>query len=187
MLRRLASLLLVAWALGFVGFAVFLPQPVEAGRSDGIIVLTGGEGRIARGLELLRAHQAPLMLVSGVDPDVKPKELAAEYRIEPALMRCCITLGYESVDTRSNAKEAADWVAKHHLAKVRLVTSDWHMRRAAWELHRTIPASVEMVEDAVATRPSLGVLLSEYSKFLARRLWQIGADGAGAADRKQKT
>ena len=88
-------------------------------------------------------------------------------------MRCCITLGYESVDTRSNATEAANWIAANRLESVRLVTSDWHMRRAAFELRRTIPASVTLIEDGVTTRPSLNTLFMEYSKLLARRIAQV--------------
>lgn len=179
MLRRLLALLLIVWALGFAGFAAFQPQPApmtpaSAVKVDGIIVLTGGEGRIARGLDLLRAGIAPRMLISGVDPEVRSGEFAAEYKVSAGLLACCITLGYESVDTRSNARESAQWIARNHLRRVRLVTSDWHMRRAAWELRQTIPADVELTEDAVPTRPSLGILFAEYSKFILRRLWHIG-------------
>ena len=88
-------------------------------------------------------------------------------------MSCCITLGYESVDTRSNATEAARWIAANQLASVRLVTSDWHMRRAAYELRRTLPGAVTLIEDAVPTRPSLNMLFVEYSKLLARRTTQL--------------
>ncbi len=175
MLRRLVALTLVAWALGFVVFAVTLPQPADARHTDAVIVLTGAEGRIGRGLATLSGHWADKMLVSGVDPEVKPSEFVAQYHVDPVLMRCCITLGYESVDTRSNARESAAWIAAHHVHSIRLVTSDWHMRRAAWELRRTIPAEVYIVEDAVPTRPSLGILFGEYSKLLVRRVWQMRA------------
>lgn len=177
MLRRLASLVLVIWALGFVLFAVTLPQAAPDGHSDAVIVLTGGEGRIARGLAVLAGGQAPRMLVSGVDPEVKPVEFQVGYKVPARLMACCITLGYESVDTRSNAREAAQWIARHHPRSVRLVTSDWHMRRAAWELRRVIPPNIEIVEDAVPTRPSLNILFVEYCKLIARRLWHIGVAG----------
>jgi uncharacterized SAM-binding protein YcdF (DUF218 family) len=174
MLRRLLALLLIVWALGFVAFAAFQPQPAPFAKVDGIIVLTGGEGRIAHGLDLLRDGAAPRLLVSGVDPEVKPGEFAAQYKVGAGLLACCVTLGYESVDTRSNARESAQWIAHNHLRRVRLVTSDWHMRRAAWELRQAIPANVELTEDAVPTRPSLGILFAEYSKFVLRRLWHIG-------------
>ena len=56
---------------------------------------------------------------------------------------------------------------------MRLVTTDWHMRRAAFELARVVPQIV-IVQDAVRSRPSLKTLFLEYHKLLARwisRLW----------------
>ena len=174
MIRRVASSLLLLWALGFLWFAIFLPQPAGADRTDGAVVLTGSGGRIDRGLEVLRAGLAPRLLVSGVDREVKPREFAREYGISRETMACCITLGYESVDTRSNAREAARWIAANHFGSVRLVTSDWHMRRAALDLALVAPPDTRVVEDAVATRPRFSALFLEYHKLLARlfqRLW----------------
>jgi uncharacterized SAM-binding protein YcdF (DUF218 family) len=168
--RRLLSLVVLLWVLGFAWFALVLPQPIGAGRSDAVIVPTGGEGRIGRGLEALDRGWARKMLVAGVDREVKPREFAAEYRVAPRRMACCITLDTESVDTRTNARIAADWIAKNNVRSVRLVTSDWHMRRAAWELEHVVPANVMIARDAVRSRPSLRILFLEYNKLLARRL-----------------
>jgi uncharacterized SAM-binding protein YcdF (DUF218 family) len=168
MRRRIFAALLLAWALGFVWFAVNLPQPLGAGKSDGVVVLTGGRGRIDRGLEALRRGWAERLLVSGVGREVKPHEFAAEYKVNSSLMACCVTLGYEAVDTRSNADETAGWIKINRIGSVRLVTSDWHMRRAALELRRTAPASITIYEDAVMTQPSLRILVLEYHKLLAR-------------------
>ena len=38
MLRRLISAVLLAWALGFIWFAVALPQPADDLRTDGVVV-----------------------------------------------------------------------------------------------------------------------------------------------------
>lgn len=168
MIRRIASSLLLLWMLGFLWFAVFLPRPAGDVRTDGVVVLTGSGGRIGRGLEVLGDKLASRMLVSGVDREVRPREFAAEYRIPAARMKCCVTLGYESVDTRSNAREAARWIAANRFDSVRLVTSDWHMRRAAFDLARVIPDGVAVVEDAVITRPTFAVLFLEYHKLIAR-------------------
>ncbi len=173
MLLRLLSLMVLCWVLGFIVFAVSLPMPVDGGKSSyasAVIVLTGGEGRIARGLDVLRWGWAGQMLVAGVDPEVQGREFAADYHVAPRLMQCCITLGAESVDTRSNAQEALKWVNLRHITAVRLVTSDWHMRRAYWELRRTLPANVAITQDAVPTRPRLNTLFVEYCKLLARRI-----------------
>jgi len=113
---------------------------------------------------------AVLLLVSGVDRDVKPAELAAEYNTPIELFECCVDLGFQAVDTRSNALETARWVAKREDSSVRLVTSDWHMRRARLELERAMPPNVKIVSDAVSTAPSLTTLFKEYNKFLMRRL-----------------
>lgn len=171
MIRRLLSVVVLAWALGFIGFAVFLPRPADDTRADGVIVLTGGEGRVVRGLDTLHKGWARHLLVSGVDQDVTAAQFAALYKIDAATMHCCIQLGYDSIDTRSNATESTRWITDHHFRTVRLVTSDWHMRRAALELSQSVPGHVTIIEDPVPTRPSLGGLLTEYSKWLVRRAW----------------
>lgn len=168
MIRRFISSLMLVWVLGFLWFAVILPQPADDTRTDAVVVLTGSGGRIDHGLDILRAKLAPRMLVSGVDREVRPHEFAAQYHIGKALFACCVTLGYESVDTRSNAREAARWIAANKIRSVRLVTSDWHMRRAVLELRSRVPEGVTVIPDAVPTQPSLKMLFLEYHKLLAR-------------------
>ena len=51
-----------------------------------------------------------------------------------------------------------------------LVTSDWHMPRAYWELRRVLPTTVSITKDAVATRPRFNTLFVEYCKLLAQRI-----------------
>ena len=168
MIRRIVSLLLVVWLFGFLWFAVALPRPsAGTARTDAIVVPTGGAGRIDRGVALLRAHAAARMLVSGVDGNVRPGEFAARYAVPPALLECCVTLGFAAFDTRGNARETADWVARYNIRSLRLVTSDWHMRRFALEVASRIPRRVHVVRDAVRTQPSLWILILEYHKLIA--------------------
>jgi uncharacterized SAM-binding protein YcdF (DUF218 family) len=173
MIRRFASLLLLVWLLGFVWFAIALPRPHEGGRSDAVVVLTGGGGRIDRGLEALRKGWTRRMLVSGVDREVRPAEFEAEYKVPHALMACCVTLGFQSVDTRSNASETAQWIERHRFRSVRLVTTDWHMRRAALELAALLPADVALIRDPVPSEPSLRILFLEYNKLVARAIQRM--------------
>ena len=168
MLGRIVATITLLWALGFLWFAIALPLPAGEEKTDGVIVLTGGKGRIDRGLEALRSGWSPRLFISGVDPDVKPHEFAIEYHIGSLQMACCVTLGFAATDTASNASEAADWIESQDLKSVRLVTSDWHMRRAVAELKRASPR-VEIVPDAVTTSPSLKMLFLEYHKMLARQ------------------
>lgn len=178
MVRRLLSILVLFWALGFVLFAVNLPQPAGEDRADAVVVLTGGPKRIERGLEVLARGWADRLLVSGVDRSVKPHEFALQYRVKARRMACCVTLGYQAVDTRSNAVETAGWLERQKVKRVRLVTHDWHMRRAQMELSRVVPANVTIIADAVPSRPTFGTLLREYHKFIARAL-------AGSVETKQ--
>ena len=173
--RRILSLILLAWALGFGWFALILPQPAGAGagKADAVVVLTGGAGRVERGLDVLDQHWAPLLFVSGVDKQVKLNEFAVQFNVPSEQMACCVRLGYSAVDTVSNARETADWIRGRGLKTIRLVTSDWHMRRAAFELRRTVPTGVTIIEDAVPTKPSLRILFIEYHKLLAREIARV--------------
>lgn len=170
MIRRFLALIVLAWALGFAWFALFLPQPHDDEKTDAIVVLTGSAGRIDRGLALLRRKQSEHLLISGVDRDVKRPEIAALYKVSPELMDCCVTLGREAIDTRSNAVETSRWLSRHGYKSVRLITVDWHMRRSRYELSRQLDGTVRIVPDAVRSQPSLRVLLREYHKFMLRRI-----------------
>ncbi|MBK8376299.1 MAG: YdcF family protein [Sphingomonadales bacterium] len=170
MVKRFLAFAILLWVLGFAWFAVLLPQPADLTRTDGVVVLTGGANRIDRALEILEKGKARRMLISGVDLDVKPPELAAEYDRPQKLFDCCIDLGFRSVDTRSNALETARWAARNKVKTLRLVTHDWHMRRARLELDQVLPDSIIVTNDAVRTQPSLWVLFLEYNKYWLRGL-----------------
>lgn len=178
MIVRFLSLVAVAWCLGFAAFMLLLPVPLEGATTDGIVVPTGGAGRIDRGLELLRDHQAKRMLVTGVAPGVRPIDLARTYRVSPRLFACCVDLGAEAVDTRSNAEETAAWVRVHRYRSVRLVTSDWHLARARMELGAALDPGTLILGDGVPGAPRLGTLINEYDKLILRRiaLW-VGMGG----------
>lgn len=169
MISRLIGWMLVFWATGFAWFAIFLPHPADEAKTDAIVVLTGSAGRIDHGVALMRKGQAKQLFISGVDRDVKPRELAKLYDIPADLMQCCVTLGHEAIDTRSNAIETSAWIDKRGYKSIRFITSDWHMRRARFELGQQLKGDVLIVPDAVRTQPSLRMLLREYHKYLLRR------------------
>ncbi|SFS04900.1 YdcF family protein [Sphingomonas jatrophae] len=171
MIARAASVLLLLWLLGFALFAVTIPGPAPDGeRTDGVVAVTGGAGRVARGLALVQAGAARRLLVSGADRRVRKADLAAEYRVPARLIACCVDLGQESVDTRSNGDETARWIAARGYRSIRLVTTDWHMARAHYELGRALPAGVTVLPDAVPSEPGLMTLIAEYNKYLLRRV-----------------
>ena len=166
MMRRIFSLALIAWVLGFLWFAITLPQPLEDARTQAVVVPTGSGGRIERGLDLLRDGSAEKLLVTGVDSAVTPTEFAAEYDVEDALMECCVTLGFAALDTRGNARETTLWMEENGFTTMRLVTADWHMRRAELVIGQRLPGNVEVLRDAVHSEADLATLFIEYHKLI---------------------
>jgi len=172
-IARLFALIALAYLLGFAVFMLSLGKPAGPERTDAIVVLTGGAGRVARGLTLMEAGAAKRLLISGADSTVRPNELADQYRVPRRLFRCCIDLGYEAVDTRSNAEETAGWLAENRYRSVRLVTTEWHMPRARMELAHALTTDVDVIGDAIPSDPPVSMLVREYNKYLVRRvaLW----------------
>ena len=114
MIVRFASLIALLYALGFILFTVTLAKPLGANspRTDAVVVITGGRGRIEQGIEVLKAGRAKRLLVAGADPAVTKKDLIRRLGGNARLVNCCVDLGSESVDTRSNAEEAERWLVK---------------------------------------------------------------------------
>ena len=178
MITRFFAFLALVWALGFAAFMLLLPRALTDHPTDAIVVPTGAAGRIDRGIDLLQRKEAKRLLITGVAPGVRPIDLALEYHAAPALFACCIDLGRQAVDTRSNAEETARWVREHGYHSIRLVTSDWHMARARMELGNALDPDVKIVDDGVKGTPDLRLLVAEYNKLLLRRvaLW-LGIGG----------
>jgi uncharacterized SAM-binding protein YcdF (DUF218 family) len=172
MIARFGSLLLLLYTLGFVLFAFTLGRPAAASSrpTDAAVVLTGGSGRLEHAVETLRQRKAGRLLVAGVDPAVTKKDLEPRVGRNARWLKCCVDLGSESVDTRSNAEEAGRWLAKHRFKSVRLITSDWHMRRARYEFHKVLGGKYVIIPDAVRSEPSFVTLFGEYNKYVLRRL-----------------
>ena len=168
-LGRSVAFLGLLYVLGYAAFAVMLPKPAGEQKTDAIVVLTGGSGRLERGFDLIERGIARRMLISGVERTVRPIELAEAYDVEERLFDCCIVLGRESFDTRSNADEVARWVERRRIRSIRLVTNDLHMPRAGYELRKRVGDDLTIVRDAVPTDPDFGAIFIEYNKYLLGR------------------
>ena len=164
------------WLIGFCLFCLyacsFRPDPHE--QTDAIIVLTGGNERVQTALNLLQEKYADHLLISGVHKDVTLADLASS--VPPELMPN-ITLGYRAKDTRGHAAEIADWIRRHAVRRVLLVTSFYHMPRSIFEVsHKNpelqimplpvFPRSFGDSVDWIRTRYAW-LLFVEYHKFMA--------------------
>ena len=172
MISRISAVIVLIYALGFVLFAFTLgkPAPKDTAPTDAAVVLTGASGRLEHAIEAIRDHKAKRLLISGADPSVTKVDVVRRLGGDQKLVKCCVDLGSESVDTRSNAEEAGRWLSKHRFHSLRLITSDWHMRRARYEFRRVLGSRYDLVPDAVRTEPSFFTLFGEYNKYVLRRI-----------------
>lgn len=170
MILRFFSLVLLAYLLGFLVFAVTLGSPAEDQRTDAAVAITGASGRIEHAMEVLADGDVKRVLIAGTDPSVTKPDLIDRLGGKEMLVNCCVDLGSESVDTRSNAEEAKRWLDRRGYKSLRLITSDWHMRRARYEFRKVLGDSYEVVPDAVRSQPGFMTLFGEYNKYLLRRI-----------------
>jgi uncharacterized SAM-binding protein YcdF (DUF218 family) len=91
-------------------------------------------------------------------------------------MPCCVDLGFRAIDTVGNARETKEWVQKHHLKTIRVITATYHMPRALFEINRVIP-DVVLYRYPVRTpqfdpfsEKGILLVLSEYHKILVTLL-----------------
>jgi uncharacterized SAM-binding protein YcdF (DUF218 family) len=169
-LLRVSAVLLVAWVAGLAWFMLAQPRAASiAEKTDGVVVLTGGPGRLSRGMAVLEAGSARRLLVSGVDRDVTKAQFAQANGVPDTLMACCIELGYVAETTRGNAREVAAFAGRHGFGSLRIVTAGYHMPRALAEVEEQVPPSVALLADAVNAPLPSAALIREYHKLLASR------------------
>jgi len=170
--------MVLASGVGFAWFVgrILTPTPPPA-PAAGIVVLTGGAGRVRKAFHLLLAGCAPRLLVSGVGAETDLADLARLAGIPDASLIGRVRLGRNAATTYGNAREAARWVHAEDLGSLILVTSFYHMPRALAEFRRALPhvrlepVSVPPPGPMRAWRPDLWrVVAAEYAKWLATRL-----------------
>ncbi len=174
-----AGLLALAWLAGLLWFVFAIPDRVadETTRTDAIVVLTGGAGRLDEGFALLRRHMAKKLLVSGVYRGIDAAELLRQTGQKDDDLLCCIVLDHMADNTLGNAVETAAWMRTEGFTSLRLVTGNYHMRRSLLEFRRAMPTVViiphPVFPDTVKrsnwlTSPAAShLVISEYMKYLA--------------------
>jgi uncharacterized SAM-binding protein YcdF (DUF218 family) len=178
-----AAVLGLLWAAGFAWFLrSALMQTEIPPAADGIVVLTGGAGRVEAALHLLADGRARVLLVSGVGGAADFADLAHLARVDPHL-GSRVTLGREAASTRGNAAETADWARSNAIRSLIVVTAGYHMPRALTELGRALPEVVlypaPVLPPALrggAQAAVLPMLVGEYSKFLAAEIGLTALD-----------
>lgn len=170
--------LLLLWMMGWLWFATTIamtePQSGDT-ETDAIIVVTGGNGRINEGLDLLDDSKSTKLFISGVNNQTEKKDIFKSWKRgqeKSSDKPCCVYLGYEAKDTQGNAVEVSQWIQKNDIKTIRLVTSSYHMPRAQYMISRLVP-DVKVIEHPVFSDDFKSwegrfwsLTFSEYNKFL---------------------
>ena len=162
-------------------FALTLPQPEHTipGKTDGLVVPTGGQARIQEGLRLLHNRTASRMLITGVGQDVSKQVLATELKLTPDVLQtfaCCVDIDKTALDTKGNAEAALTWAEARQFSTLRLVTANYHLPRAHLEFSRLLPHHTVtgwpvtppdlQARDWYWHWPTIRLLTREYAKYL---------------------
>ena len=175
----LAVLIVIGWGVGLYRFAESIPRlPSEViGKTDAIVVLTGGSGRLDAGLDLLSAGAADRLFVSGVYQGIDVTTLLEMFRDNPAELETRVEIG-NAINTRENATETAEWASSANVSTLRLVTGAYHMPRSMLEFRHALPKAFlypypvfpEHVKSEWWLWPGTAELvIKEYNKYIFAR------------------
>ena len=135
-----AALLLAGWDFSrFVARADRVVTPDPPIEAEAVAALTGAaDARIISAIQLADSLDLPL-LISGVNVDATPADIARVANVDVSKIDCCVTLGKAAASTEGNGDEVADWARRNNVHRIIIVTSEYHMERALFELHRAMP------------------------------------------------
>ncbi len=114
-----------------------LPAPI-----DGLVVATGGQLRIQKGVELLAGGKADRMLISGVGKGITKELLKENLAIsnrQAHFFDCCVEIEFAATDTNGNAQATFEWMQKHALDDILLVSANYHLPRAELIFKQYLP------------------------------------------------
>ena len=113
-------------------------------KNSAIIVLTGGKGRINKGIELFDANYGQYLFISGV---FKESELELKDDINRQLVNdnCCVIYDKKATNTKENALEVEKWLSENNnIERLILVSSYYHLPRSYIIFNKLI-SNIEIV------------------------------------------
>ncbi len=185
-LLSLLIILLLATAVLFVDFVykTFSLRQKDL-KTDAIVVLAGGRGRIEEGVRLYRANKGHWLLLIGVDPSVRKGDLFRERQGERGGED--VILEKVSRNTLENALYARNLIAQHKIGSITLITSRYHMKRATLIFRNALPPEITIYPHPVDSRNlretwwshagSVRLLFSEFYKYCMFRFFFLVAPG----------
>ncbi|MGE7664836.1 YdcF family protein [Ureibacillus composti] len=151
------------------GYLVVDEAPKQA---DVIIVLSGDEGRLAKGAQLYNEGYADYVLLTKANEEFITKEEAINFGIPESH----IILEKEATSTYKNATYAKLLLEEHQFNSAIVVSSDYHMRRTKLSFERVFKGSdMELTYVAAPLNGEVGEIsiptaIKEYIKLVGYTL-----------------
>jgi uncharacterized SAM-binding protein YcdF (DUF218 family) len=98
--------------------------------NSAIIVLTGGKGRIDKGIELFDENYGEYLFISGVfkESELELKDDINKQRVND---NCCVIYDKKATNTKENALEVERWLSENsNIERLILVSSYYHLPRS---------------------------------------------------------
>jgi uncharacterized SAM-binding protein YcdF (DUF218 family) len=154
-------------------------------KTDAIVVLTGGKGRVEEGVRLFRESRAEFLIFVGVDPSVKKSDLYRPKPGDPSSDN--VILEKSSRNTLENSIFGRDVIVRNGVHSVLLITSRYHLKRASILFRNSLPKNITIVPypvDSVNLKESwwshggsFQLLFQEFYKYCMLRMFFLVAPG----------
>jgi uncharacterized SAM-binding protein YcdF (DUF218 family) len=179
-------ILLVAITVLFIDFTYkTFSYRQSSVKTDAIVVLAGGKGRVDEGVRLYREGRAAYLFFIGVDPSVRKSDLYRPRPGDPSSER--VILEKTSRNTLENAIYGRDVILRQQVGSVLLITSRYHMKRSAILFRNALPKDLAIYPYPVDTKNlkeawwnhggSFHLLFSEFYKYCMFRVFFLLAPG----------
>lgn len=154
-------------------------------KTDAIVVLAGGKGRVEEGIRLYRDSRAEYLFFVGVDPSVRRSDL---YRPKPGDPPADnVILEKSSRNTLENSIFGRDLIVQSGVRSVLLITSRYHLKRASILFRNSLPKNITIIPYPVDTvnlkeswwshGGSFQLLFREFYKYCMFRMFFMLAPG----------
>ncbi|MDR0956128.1 MAG: YdcF family protein [Candidatus Nomurabacteria bacterium] len=155
---------------------------IGCGQADAIVAISGGdtEARAKKAIQLYRNGWASKIIFSGAAADPTSPSNAGVMKnlaLQAGVPAAAIKLDETSKNTVQNAQNVAKILWQNHLAKIILVSSPYHLRRAEIVFNKTLKKSIGQnfqLRTAAATDSDWG-----NSWWLTPRGWLVALGETG--------
>ena len=154
-------------------------------KTDAIVVLTGGKGRVEEGVRLFRKSRAEYLFFVGVDPSVRKSDLYRPKPGDPSADN--VILEKSSRNTLENSIFGRDVIVRNGVHSVLLITSRYHLKRASILFRNSLPKEITIIPypvDSVNLKESwwshggsFQLLFREFYKYCMFRMFFLLAPG----------